>query len=91
VQLVPHDRDLGGWLFPRGIGGFFMPLCQLHERFCTLKQYSYDSKKKKKKKCTNSHMQIALRQEKPPPTVHPASLVLNPSDPARQPKARYYG
>jgi len=31
---------------------------------------------------TNSRMQIALRQEKPPPTVHPASLVLKPCDPA---------
>ena len=36
-------------------------------------------------------MQIALRQEKPPPTVHPASLELKPSDPARHQSTQYYG
>ena len=25
VRSVPPQRDLGRWLFPRGIGGFFMP------------------------------------------------------------------
>ena len=36
-------------------------------------------------------MQIPLREEKPPPTVHPASLVLKTSDPARPQTAWYYG
>ena len=36
-------------------------------------------------------MQIALRQEKPPPTVHPASLVLKLSDPDGHQSAWYYG
>ena len=25
MRLVPHQRNLWGWLLPRGIGGFFMP------------------------------------------------------------------
>ena len=35
-------------------------------------------------------MEITLRQEIPPPTVHPASLVLKPSNPARHQSASYY-
>jgi len=58
VRLVPYQRDLGGWPFPRGSWGFY--LC--HSVSCiedfVPKNNNHMIKKKKtkkKKKGTNSH------------------------------------
>jgi len=49
MRLVPHQRDLVGWHFPRGSWWFPHAIARAASRILYLKQESHDSKKEKTK------------------------------------------